>query len=350
MGARSLSEMKPLSLHKEGEKYIFFVPSNLESYVDDELIRAFLSAAFACRAEFRVAGPLSQSPPILDEKHKAYLRGIEWAFNQDPGYVPPYTRSTGNTGGGFNVVAHLGLTSHGMSAKILKGEPKQVKISLTSSAWAKHVPYISEFDQVVRMSSSQLKIKPEHKEWIRVKESFLGHDVKRKLPGLESKVISNSELDFLYYRHKGAVAEYNDLMIVLDDIKIADAASLMEKFHKVGTSLKELDLTVNMIEGERYAAIYYEKDKRRQKIQKTKDFKLLYNEVRVFDFIKSWDPCTLIGSRPYYVNPDSIGINPDADLAIFKTLKERCESFLGRGIDSLISGYLAEVKTRLTIS
>jgi hypothetical protein len=288
----------------EDGKFTVFIPSDLESFVDDELVKSAVAAAKSLQASIAATPAKIGTLASRDSKVNAYLWGVQWALSDKKSRLLKQTDVSGGMGHGFYTVAHLALQETTGSTFWAKGSPWTFTKGLTGKAWDNTLS-ITERRVIALLTtaSKRLSILDNWSSYFRSKDSFLGREVKKSLPHRREGILRKTEIEYLEDRHSAGIKEYNELLDFLTAPTLSGIKGLNDHIKKVGHGLASLSITVDSVVSHR-ATYIFSKDKKTHKLQKKTPIGDLISAMGWSSYIPAFDPLIFDGQKAFQVGED----------------------------------------------
>jgi hypothetical protein len=300
----------PWTCIEEGGKTTVFLPANLEALGDSPLHQAAVAACEVLSPHYEFSADTAEPHEPLDKKVDSYLQGISWALHDEGnGKLPVYRDVSGALGHAYYWVGHTALQQKFRTSTYFKGSGWHPTKGLTGKAWSADLDKSQKsIFALVTRAAKALAISENWRTWFRTKESFLGKEMKKSIPGEGTDILSVEEKEYLSLLHKGPISEYRKLLNELMSPSAELLSALPDKFKDVGRSLQPLSETVDKVLSHRLASAYPTHRRERQKVRK-KPLKEILSELDITQYIFVMDPLVLGGMKPFRVdNPDGVPI------------------------------------------
>jgi hypothetical protein len=203
------------------------------------------------------------------------------------------------------------MLEHGVgSSWWAKGSPWHFTKGLTGKAWSKDLDATTTCaSALVSYACQCVPIGSQLTSWCRIKESFVGHELRKSLQLRGSNVILEEEAQYLEHHFAAPLAAYNHALDGLDNPNPDILKGLDKHIKKVGHDLVDLSVKVDTVTSHRMSVLYPKEGKKKQKgpvVPIKERIRLLSNE----DWIFAFDPSIWAGYSPFRITEDKDG-NPD---------------------------------------
>jgi hypothetical protein len=296
---------KPWSFITTGDRFIVYLPANLEEHADNMLTVVCVAACKCLNPIYRFSSE-STEPMELDKKQISYLAGVAWALNCE-GFLQKFVDTSGAMGHGYYYVCHKILANVIGSAWWAKGSQWHWTKGLTGKNWSTDLnATMTRVSTLVSKATSILRVDPEiMKTWCRVKQSFIGHELRKPLLQ-PSSVIMDVERNYLSNIYHSQIQAYEHVLDGLTNPTRDYLDGLDKAFQIIGHDLKPLALKEDEITSHRMSVLYPTKGKKAKKKDKT-PIKEVISSLDLADYIFCFDPSVWAGYKPFKPAVDDNG-------------------------------------------
>jgi len=291
---------EPWAFSGEGETLTVYIPSNLEEVADDPLALVGIAA-------IKVLNPIvlvshhKMTPVDHDKKVAAYLSGIAWALNEGDNKLPSYHNVSGAMGHGFYYACHAILRARleagdwwcrGTSWHFVKG--------MTGKAWSSDLDAVTRRISALVTKACGVKVLDNRaSSWLRDRDSFIGHEISKTLPGAGSKILRGYEQDYLQHHFNIVIARRNQLLAGFSNPSDTFIKGLSDCIKELGQMTKPWSTLVDSITTHRMSRIYTAKTKAAKKKALGTPMETLIANLGIEVYLEAFDPATLMHKRAF---------------------------------------------------
>jgi len=185
-----------------------------------------------------------------------------------------------------------------------KGSSWHPTKGLTGKAWSADLSAtIRRVNSLLSRAASSLDINQNWASWFRPKDSFLGREIKKAMPGMASAIIIESEKEYLQSRFGPAFEAYAKLLEGLAEPTIPFVRELSKTIKDVGQRVNTFAIHVERVLSHRMSHVY-PSDKKAKRLASKQPLSKLISELPIDKFVFIMDPSVWSVEKPFRPQTD----------------------------------------------
>jgi len=188
------------------------VPSDIESYADDPVIRLAMVATVAIGADLIIGKPLRDNPEYFIEAHKdtvGFYEGLCAAIRK--GETSTFPNYSGWFGKGYNSIMKWVISSAGIAPWCLRGNSESLRKVWSHKKWGEKLPILyKHLEVLIKVAKDSVKLtEGQVHTWCTSIDTLRGKQLKKN-PHYKVGILTQTDIDCLEYRFKNNLTAWKN--------------------------------------------------------------------------------------------------------------------------------------------
>jgi hypothetical protein len=328
------------------------VPSDVESFADDPVVRTAIVACMAIKAKIIIGKPMNDEPLYYVRAHPdtvGYYEGISAAIRK--GETSSFPNYSGWFGKGYNSMMKWVISSAGIAPWCLRGNSESLRKVWTHKKWGEKLPvFYKHLEVLIKSAKDTIKLtEGSVPSWCTSIDTLRGRQLKKN-PSYKPGILTQTDIDALDFRFKNDLADWKNQCKKLQNPSLELMKSLDETIKQANASLRNYESTADTIIDSRAKILFAPIPGIKRNKTKKEKISDKVRRVDIFVYINKFSPCTALGITPFTVTEPSDKV--ESRESYVRAIQDQFDSYLKKQhsdyADFLLSWWNTDVLPRIS--